>query len=314
MTANDDLDRQLTAFLREGPTDLPDPSFDAVRDRTEVTRQRVVLGPWRVPDMNRYLAVGLGAAAVVALAVVGIGLLPRSESGVGGTPSTAPSAAPSTVPSVAPSAPAPSTSAFLPEGSFVVGSTSGTPPGDGVPQITVMIPASGWSFNPEFSSLGKGEDADPPEAVVLLWAERPGTGFNVYGDPCHWESTKPATPVTTPEQLAKALSQQASRNGSTPTKTTIDGHPAWKVTLHVPNDAPDRETAFADCDQQQFASYGIEGQSGPARYHQGPGQIDEFWITEVDGSIVIIDATYRPSTPAALIEEMRDIAESATFK
>lgn len=34
MTAPHDLDRQLEAFLTSGPTELPDPSFDAVRDRT----------------------------------------------------------------------------------------------------------------------------------------------------------------------------------------------------------------------------------------------------------------------------------------
>ena len=47
MTEQHDLDRQLNAFLLNGPTSLPDSSFDAVRDRTEQTRQRVVLGPWR---------------------------------------------------------------------------------------------------------------------------------------------------------------------------------------------------------------------------------------------------------------------------
>ena len=29
MTAPRDLDRELAAFLRDGPTELPDPSFDA---------------------------------------------------------------------------------------------------------------------------------------------------------------------------------------------------------------------------------------------------------------------------------------------
>ena len=75
MTAPHDLDRQLAAFLRDGPTELPDPSFDAVRDRMESTRQRVVLGPWRVPDMSKFVPYGLGAAAVVVAAGVGIQFL-----------------------------------------------------------------------------------------------------------------------------------------------------------------------------------------------------------------------------------------------
>ena len=79
MTAPHDLDRELTAFLREGPTELPDPSFDAVRDHMETTRQRVVLGPWRVPDMSKFVPYALGAAAVVVALVVGIQLLRPAE-------------------------------------------------------------------------------------------------------------------------------------------------------------------------------------------------------------------------------------------
>ena len=43
------------------------------------------------------------------------------------------------------------------------------------------------------------------------------------------------------------------------------------------------------------------------------GQVDELWILDVDGAVVIIDAMYRSDTPAELVEEMRAIAESATF-
>src|SRR4029079_7250963 len=107
MTARDDLDRQLDTFLSDGPTELPDPSFYAVRHRTESTRQRVVIGPWRMPDpMNRFAAIGLGTAAVVVALVVGIQILrPSAPGGVGGASSAAPS------PTPAPTTASPSTSA-----------------------------------------------------------------------------------------------------------------------------------------------------------------------------------------------------------
>ena len=70
---------------------------------------------------------------------------------------------------------------------------------------------------------------------------------------------------------------------------------------------------FADCDGGEFASYSIEGEE-PSLCHQGPGQIDEFWVVDVEGSIVEIRASYRPDTPAELVEEMRTIVESATFE
>jgi hypothetical protein len=95
MTAPHDLDRQLQAFLTDGPTELPDPSFDAVRDRIEITRQRVVIGPWRMPTMNKFVPAALGAAAVVAALVIAAQLLgPPAPGGVGGGPSATPTPTP----------------------------------------------------------------------------------------------------------------------------------------------------------------------------------------------------------------------------
>ena len=86
------------------------------------------------------------------------------------------------------------------------------------------------------------------------------------------------------------------------------GYPGKKVTLHVPNDA-----VFEDCDDDTFASYGVAGNPSPNRTQQGPGQVDELWILNVNQAFVFIDVMYRPDTPAALIDEMRTIAESAAF-
>jgi hypothetical protein len=104
MTAHHDLDRQLDALLLDGPTELPDPSFDAVRDRIEQTRQRVAIGPWRLPDMNKIVPLGLGAAAVVVALVAGTQLLGAPASGgVGGVPSATPP--PTPTPTQAPPSP-----------------------------------------------------------------------------------------------------------------------------------------------------------------------------------------------------------------
>ena len=122
-----------------------------------------------------------------------------------------------------------------------------------------------------------------------------------------WKSTKPETPATTVDEIATALAAQASRDGSEPVDVNVNGYTGKKVTLHVPDDAVDD-----NCDQGTFASYGVAG-SNPSRTHQGPGQVDELWILNVNQLSSIIDAMYRADTPAELIEEMRTIAESATF-
>ena len=120
MNAQHDLDQQLSAFLREGPEELPNESFDAVRDRTEQTRQRVVIGPWRLPDMNKFVTYGLGAVAVVVLLFVGSQFFGEAGGlfGAEPTPTPTPEATlestpePTASPEPSPSPPPPLTQSF----------------------------------------------------------------------------------------------------------------------------------------------------------------------------------------------------------
>ncbi len=104
MTASRDPDRMIHAFLFDGEEQLHDQIYDAIRAEIEQKRQRAVFGPWRLPIMNKLVPIGLGAAAVVGVLLLGSRLL-GPPSGPGGQ-SIEPSPSPS--PSVA----APSPSAF----------------------------------------------------------------------------------------------------------------------------------------------------------------------------------------------------------
>jgi hypothetical protein len=113
MTASRDPERLIHAFLQEGAENLQDRVYDAVRAEIDRKRQRVAIGPWRTPIMNRITAAGLGVAAVVVALVVGIQLLgPPAPGGTGGAPSAEPSATPTPSPSVA--SPSPSASRTAP--------------------------------------------------------------------------------------------------------------------------------------------------------------------------------------------------------
>lgn len=264
--------------------------------------------------MNKLVPIGLGVAAVIVALFVGTRLLGPASGGVGAEPTATPEAS---VADPTPE-PTPSSSAWIgiPDGPYVV-----TGSGDPV-QVTVNIASSGWEPLREFDAVSKDDDGlDPPESVgvvLLAWAWPAGTGINVYGDPCQWLTTIPETPATTPDEIAAAFAAQGSTDATAPVDVTVGGFAGKAITLHVPMsfDLPNasREEKFGDCDEDAFAFYGIEGETGHARNAQGAGQIDELWILDVDGSIVILDASYSAAPPADLVEELRTLAESATFE
>ena len=134
----------------------------------------------------------------------------------------------------------------------------------------------------------------------------------VPADGCHWESTMPETPSATVDDLVAALSAQAPRDASAPADITVDGYAGKSITLHVPDPMP------ADCDVDLFCTMANpdlgSGPNACERIAQGPGQIDELWIVDVDGTLVLIDAAYYEGTPDEHVEEMRTIVDSITFE
>jgi hypothetical protein len=300
MTAPHDLDRQLDAFLQDGPSELPDPSFDAVRDHIEVTRQRVVVGPWRVPDMNKLVPIGVGAAALVVVAVVGAQLLGVPAPGGAGAP---PPATPSPSPVSSVAAPLPS------EGSVFVLSTETSPLTNGVPS-TVTIAAPGWEGEPGSGILINGVDPDGA-GLIGPWHEP----LYIYGDPCRWSTTRPEAPATTVESVVTALTAQASREATTPVDVTLDGYTGRMLTLHVPDNLESSQgSSFSDCDEGKFGSWSTSAERDPGRYHQFPGQIDEVWVVDIDGQAAVFDGSYAAGTPAETVAEMRAIIESIDFQ
>jgi hypothetical protein len=87
----------------------------------------------------------------------------------------------------------------------------------------------------------------------------------------------------------------------------VGGYSGKKITLNVPDDA-----LFSDCDEGTFATFGVAGED-PALWVQGPGEIDEVWIVDVDGRIVVMNGGYYAETPQHTVDEVHAILSSATF-
>ena len=146
MTTPRDRDARIEAFFETPQPDLPDRTFDAVRQDIHRTRQRFAIGPVREPQHLRGAA--FLAVAVVVLAVGFRYLDPRPGFGPGGGPHPTPS------PAVVPSPTATPTSAPT-----VSGPTVFTSP---LYRYTITVPA-GWAVAPAIVRWD-GKNAPGPDA------------------------------------------------------------------------------------------------------------------------------------------------------
>jgi hypothetical protein len=109
MTAPRDPDAIVTAWLEEGPTELPASTRRAiaVNTRSNPQSRRWSWLPWRRFEMQSYGR--LATAAVVAVVLFGGGayLLSRGQATVGGSPTPAPAITPIASPATSPSATSP---------------------------------------------------------------------------------------------------------------------------------------------------------------------------------------------------------------
>ncbi len=71
----------------------------------------------------------------------------------------------------------------------------------------------------------------------------------------------------------------------------LDGFAGKLVTMSVPDDMEEDSNGFADCDDGQFRT-----SNNPAgnnvRNQQGPGQRDDVYILDVDGTRLELDVAY----------------------
>lgn len=303
MSTDRETTRIVRSWLRTDEHESADRVLGAVLDRLDTTPQcRATWWPARrTLTMNRFLAIGLGAAAVIVLLFFGSQLLasPSSVGGPGGEPTLTPEPTATAEPSVQPSAePSPTPVGLLPEGPHVLWEKGVV--------MTVDIAGPDWYGDKGVGILQKNDHFDAPDGVgMIVFTE----DLYVYADPCRWSTTTPDTPAITVDEVVSALSAQASRDASAPVDVTVDGYEGKSITLHVPDDA-----VFSECDQDTFGSWGVESESTPGRYSQDPGQIDELSILDVDGVLVVIDTAYYEGTPAEDVAEMRAIVESTTFE
>jgi hypothetical protein len=302
MTARRDPDRLLRTYLDDGPTELPDRSYDAVRAQIDHTRQRVVFGPWRELNMSKFVVFATAAAAVlVVAAVVGLNLMPRSgdPGGVVATPTT-------TLPPT-PAAPTPTPNATLSVGGSVVQGVD-IEPGTYDAQFegyryTLTVPDTdfgpdvvGWESQRNSEHLAitwYGSDEMPNFAGMVIY----GDVRTLYAEPCQWASSA-FTPGPTVDDLANALAALDGFESTQPTDVTVGGYHGKRLQMISPADVN-----VSLCHGGEYRPF-----EGTLLGNQG--ETIDVRILDLHGNRVLLATHVQVGTPADAVADLNRMLDS----
>jgi len=294
-TSDRNVDRVIRSWLHEDRHEDISRVAGAVLDLLDTTPQR--RSPWwparRIPFMNNFAKVLFATAAVVAVAVVAINLLPGGGSGTGGVPPS-----PSTSPTVPPSpsmSPTPEPSASLVTHAltpFGPGGFDDKNPRAASITFTFDAPAS-WG---KFEEVGVWIDSNaPPDGADLMFLPAGG----LFSDPCLTEEEAEAAadiPVgPTVDDLVTALVDHPSLDVTSPVDVTLAGYSGKYLDLQVPDD-------ISACAYYKP----MDGH----HYAQGPGQRWHMWVLDVGGVRVLVETNDFAGTSAQRLAEEQAMIDS----
>jgi len=289
MSTDLDATRIVRSWLHTDEHDSADRVLDNVLVLLDATPQHRSRWPVRrFAQMNSYAKLAIAAAAVVAVVLVGINLLPRSSSEVGGAgPAPSPSAS---TPASSSGSPAPTGAAVW--GSYISKAGTYRAAMNGTP-MTFTLPSDGWRNTAIPGAIERGSFNADNHAVMSFI----GGPAEVSTDPCAGVST----PV--PQTLAGAATAYTTIPGTHatgPTDVTVGGRPAKLVVLTIDPDI--------QCAPNQYWLFG--------KYSMYPDTLESVirtWIIDVDGQLYEIDSNQATSTPS-LDQEIQQIVDSITFE
>jgi hypothetical protein len=175
-------------------------------------------------------------------------------------------------------------------------------------RVVYEIPVDGWQM-----WIGATKAGENGHVMVSIT-----TVTNLVRHGCHDHS--PADPPVGPsvDDLAVALADLAPfRVTSPPKDVTIYGYSGKYLELTVPNlpvEGEGDDRRFAGCIDGNLKSWvaAIDTEPGDAfyGYNSEPGRTEEFWILDVDGTRLVIEANWSPASPREDVAEMWAILDS----
>jgi hypothetical protein len=236
---------------------------------------------------------------VAVVAVVGINLLPGSQTGVGGSsPTASPSATP---PSPSPS-PSPTSE---PTASLVAHTvTPFNPVGvDGETDPRAASMTFDFTAPPSWEAFGElgvtsGWDTSPSGDDAYVGFYR---GSGLFSEPCRTveQEAEPVADIPvgpTVDDLVTALVDHPSLDVTDPVDVTLAGYSGKYLDLTIPDD-------ISEC--AHYRPMDVQH-----HYAQGPGQRWHMWILDVDGVRVLVEKNDYPAAPPETLAEEQAIIES----
>jgi hypothetical protein len=175
-------------------------------------------------------------------------------------------------------------------------------------RVVYEVPFEGWLM-----WIGATKPADDGHVMVSIT-----TVTNLVSDGCrdHSWADPPVGPSV--DDLAAALADLAPfRVTSPPKDVTIHGYRGKHLELTVPDlpvEGKGDDRRFAGCKEGTLKSWvaAIDTEPGDAfyGYNAEPGRTEEFWILDVDGTRLMIEANWSPASPGKDVAEMRAILDS----
>ncbi len=175
-------------------------------------------------------------------------------------------------------------------------------------RVEYEIPFEGWS-----QWIGATNSRDGAHVMMSITTV---TNLVRHGCRDHSWADPPVGPSV--DDLADALADLAPfRVTSPPKDVTMYGYRGKHLELTVPNlpvEGPRDDRSFAACEEGTLKSWvaAIDTEPGDAfyGYNGEPGRTEEFWILDVDGTRLMIEANWSPASPRKDVAEMRAILAS----
>jgi len=258
---------------------------------------------------TRHKLLTMGAVLLVALAGCSSGSNtppPTTSAPLTSVPST-PAAAKSSGPSPAPTA---TNVGTIPDFALLDPGTYFTDPdGDSSTPLRAVfeVAAGGWSV------FGGGPVKFASDEVGHV-AVTITNVTNLVRQGCHDHSLADPPVGPSVDDLATAMADLAPfRVTSTPSDVNVDGysgkHLAW-IVPNLPVEGPENELQFSGCVDGNLMSWDSNGHNDPFYGYTGPGYREEFWILDVQGTRLVIEAGRSAGSPSQNLAEQRAILDS----